>query len=189
MWGSGRSSHCPPLHRSRTPLQAAQQAAQQAARQAAKKALIPRLVSGNAGKLYCQAPEMYSAPAYAPAPIDIWAVGIVLYALMTGTRLFEVPLDDDRKDDGKFLNFRRMVWKHKHGFRYYLEQRSKIEPSLDPSRFSDKLVDLLERMLAVCPEARATAEEVLQHPWFVEENLPGVRSVHEEGEEGGKKPL
>ena len=46
-------------------------------------------LSSNRGTLSFQAPEIFSGGSYAGPPLDVWALGVILYAMLTGRLPFE----------------------------------------------------------------------------------------------------
>lgn len=55
-------------------------------------------------------------------------------------------------------------------------------------------LDLLQKLLAYDPEARISAAEALQHPWFAEEPLPApqmpsLREITAENKKSRKRSL
>ncbi|KJE95448.1 CAMK/CAMKL/AMPK protein kinase [Capsaspora owczarzaki ATCC 30864] len=93
------------------------------------------------------APEVISGKLYAGPEVDIWSCGVILYALLCG----KLPFDDE---------FIPNLFKKIKGGIFSL-----------PSHLSDQTKDLLSRMLHVDPLKRATLEEIISNPWFVQ-NLP-----------------
>ena len=81
--------------------------------------------------------------------VDIWACGVILYALLSGCTPFTtankasiLELFDDIR--GGHFNFDDPCWE----------------------MVSPQATDLIEGMLTVDPAARLTAEEALKHPWL-----------------------
>ncbi|KKA26579.1 hypothetical protein TD95_004896 [Thielaviopsis punctulata] len=95
------------------------------------------------GSLYFAAPELLQARAYTGPEVDIWSFGIVLYVLVCG----KVPFDDQ--------SMPALHAKIKKGVVDY------------PSWLSSECKNLMSRMLVTDPKARATMQEVLNHPWMV----------------------
>jgi serine/threonine protein kinase len=95
------------------------------------------------------APEILSTGKYT-READIWALGIVLYALATGT----VPFYHD-----DFSSLCREIL---------------AKPILYPRNLSDSLIDLLRKMLCRNPADRITAEQIKSHPWFPAEQYTAI---------------
>jgi serine/threonine protein kinase len=125
------------------------------------------------------APEQYMLPSgegYS-LPVDMWAAGIVLYMMLHGGR-------HPYMEDGK-LNKKGMVqrsnkpkaWNAKtiHGIVAPPGQQEKARTQTAGSKSSDSIStsaeaaseeELLDHLLAPDPDMRASAYEVLQHPWL-----------------------
>lgn len=78
---------------------------------------------------------------------DVWALGLLLYSICTGT------LGDDHRD---FLRSKVVV----KGVEVPGESYPGIDEIADPS-----CVDLLRNMLRCNPQERFTIDQVLEHPW------------------------
>eukprot|EP00760_Papus_ankaliazontas_P007783 PhM_4_TR1352/c1_g1_i1/m.63405/K08796/BRSK; BR serine/threonine kinase len=101
------------------------------------------------GSRHYACPEIVQGIPYSGQAADIWSCGVMLYALTT----FTLPFDDD---DNEVL-FARI----KQGM-YTMPPTS---PTMTPN-----LKDLISRMLCVSPQKRATATEVLNHPFLLDAN-------------------
>jgi calcium-dependent protein kinase len=98
-----------------------------------------------AGTPAFMAPEVFTGCGSAPA--DVWAAGIVMFAILTGT----VPF-------------------------YWAETQQQMQAALAVrpvpypdhmfGRFSEDCMDLLRRLLTKDPSRRVTAAEALKHRWF-----------------------
>jgi serine/threonine protein kinase len=95
------------------------------------------------------APELITTGTYTKAA-DIWSLGIVLYALATGTMPFF------HEDLGKLC--RQIVAK----------------PIVYPTSMSEGLRDLLKQMLCRNPSSRITIDQIKSHPWFPTEQFASV---------------
>jgi len=87
---------------------------------------------------------------------DIWALGITLYIFMCGSHPFYPK-------DVKFKDISEM-----HRFLIYSQLR------FDENRWgllTNELKDLIRRMLDKNVETRISLDELLEHPWFVQNNL------------------
>ncbi len=108
------------------------------------------LYSGSYGSPMYLAPEVMSDEPYTAA-VDIWSSALVLHDLLAGNR----P-DELYTSDGPLLIFNPEA---------YNQFINKIKSN---ENLSSHAKDLITRMLALDPEKRPDAEEVLQHPFFVE---------------------
>ena len=97
-------------------------------------------------------PEMVAGKKYNGFKIDIWATGIILYAMLCGYLPFE-----DKSNDALFKKI--------------LECKVKY-----PRYIGDKSKDLIQRILVNDPEERITIEEIKKHPFF----LKGKRVFEQE---------
>ncbi|KAL4990543.1 hypothetical protein BDW68DRAFT_185684 [Aspergillus falconensis] len=96
------------------------------------------------GTVCYSAPEMLKAEKYAGEKVDVWSLGIILYALIAG----ELPYDDD--DD----------------------QITKTRILNEEPKFNDKFPDdakaLINLLLSKRPLLRPSLDEVLAHPFLSE---------------------
>lgn len=106
------------------------------------------------GTLAYAAPEIITEQPYG-LPVDIWSAGVLLYAMVAGH--FPWKQGDDLPPDHLAQETSRQI---REG---YVEI---------PDHFSYLLGELIHAMLVVQPEARPTAEQILQHQW-----LMGVEDV------------
>ncbi|CAO3676399.1 unnamed protein product [Umbelopsis vinacea] len=91
------------------------------------------------GTISFASPEILLCKPYRAEPAEIWSLGILLYTVLTG----EVPFNDPNQAiSGPY-----------------------VQPRV---HCTVSCLHLLERMLEKSPEKRATITEVMEHPWFRE---------------------
>ncbi|XP_076445732.1 uncharacterized protein LOC143283402 [Babylonia areolata] len=101
------------------------------------------------------APELLNHQKYG-LPVDVWSIGVNMYAMLTGSLPFTVDP----------FNIRTLYKKMVSG------QMNPLPPGLTPDA-----KDLLHKFLRADPQQRVTITEALRHPWVAEgRNKPMQRA-------------
>jgi len=115
-------------------------------------------------------PEIIKGEIYDGFKIDVWASGIILFAMLCGY----LPFDDDEEEEEK---------EESHDKRYFSQSNTnnKEEKSEDnevlfqkilegkiefPDYLSDVAIDLIKKMLVVEPEDRIELDEIKKHKFY-----------------------
>jgi serine/threonine protein kinase len=117
--------------------------------------VVPIPAQGPCGKKNYMAPEiLVNAHPFEPLLVDIWALGVMLFILVTGVP----PMDFANKLDARYV----MITSGR--MPYLLEQWG--------ITLSPILVDLLMRMLRAHPPQRILPDQILSHPWMQLPDIP-----------------
>lgn len=103
-----------------------------------------------------RAPEILANDGYRAMAVDVWALGITVFSLVSGF----FPLDEAKPSDWRF---QRMATDQRSGVGacesiYAMYQRQ--------CPLSAELRELLDAMLAIDPARRLTMQQVGEHRWF-----------------------
>jgi serine/threonine protein kinase len=161
---------------------------------------ITGTLTGKVGTQYYRAPEQLLGDTGYGTAVDIWAVGCLMYTMLTGKTLFEGRSDSDQFDEICNLMGSPTVedWPEmlrlpngklflptkpkRRNFKKILGERFATRKPAVPAEY----IDLMMLMLDWNPEYRITAEKALMKPLFSGvENLAGtfpvltVREMHQ----------
>ncbi|XP_016921262.1 maternal embryonic leucine zipper kinase-like [Apis cerana] len=100
------------------------------------------------------APELILGKKYLGSEVDIWSMGVLLYALLCGFLPF---------DDNNIENLYRKILSGKYD---------------EPSWLSSNSKKLIQAMLQIDPKKRITIQELCNHPWITAGFLNPVSFVH-----------
>ncbi|KAF2842843.1 kinase-like protein [Patellaria atrata CBS 101060] len=104
------------------------------------------------GTICYSAPEMLKGEKYAGEKVDVWSLGIILYALLVG----ELPFDDDDENVTK--------------------TRILKEDPVYPAHIPQGAKDLLVKLLSRRPFARPSLSDILMDPWLAD-NAPQQQAI------------
>jgi len=115
-----------------------------------KDCLISRQhICGNV-PLYYISPEVYNKQLFSEHTVDLWAVGIILFIMLTKRQPWEKPHTLDTA-------FRHMTQGH---------LTTTIRDGWNVTGLSENAMDLLQKMLALDPADRLSLDQVRSHPWM-----------------------
>lgn len=120
-----------------------------------------------------RAPEILAANGYEGPPVDVWALGITVFSLVSGF----FPLDEARSSDWRFA---RLAQDQSRGVGpcdsiYSMYKRA--------CPFTPELKELLDAMLCINPTNRLPMAQVAAHRWMATKEAEGGRTYDDDGDE------
>ena len=114
-------------------------------------------------------PEIIKGEMYDGFKIDVWASGIILFAMLCGY----LPFDDDEEeekeeqDDKKYFSQSNINKEEKSEDNEVLFQKI-LEGKIDfPDYLSDMAIDLIKKMLVVKPDDRIEISDIKKHKFYL----------------------
>ena len=101
------------------------------------------------------APEIVKRIPYRGKPADIWALGVILYKMLTGIFPFRASTESELYNKINKLEFNRRTIGNKNA------------------------ADLLNSIFTVNPIKRPTAKDILKHAWFCDKNSTELSTTYE----------
>ena len=115
-------------------------------------------------------PEIIRGEVYDGFKIDIWASGIILYAMLCGY----LPFDDDEeeekedKNDIKYFSQSNTNNKEEKSDDNEVLFQKILEGKIDfPDYVSETAIDLIQKILVVEPENRIEIKDIKKHPFYL----------------------
>ena len=147
------------------------------------KALTARERAENVcGTLAYVAPEALVAGQYGRG-VDVWALGVAMHALLTGTWPFDDEDEDALMDQIIECDLDRDIFKTTKGTSGKDEEKNASDSDAsseeDPWEWiSEEAKDLLRGLLEPNPKHRLTAAQALEHAWFTGRPSATSRRLH-----------
>lgn len=116
-----------------------------------------RLYRTAAGTSSYFSPEMHEKSLFSVEKADLFAAGLVLFALVTGHMPF-VKADKEDQAYRLFASGEKSVF-----WRFHKKLTKKKDPEF---KLSDEFIDLAEKMFDYDPKKRPSIKEIRDHPWM-----------------------
>ena len=107
---------------------------------------------------------------YNPKRADVWASGVLLFAMLYGT----FPFDSTGHDPNSITTVHDILEQQLATLASKSKEPLKL-PGVDTSLISEQCQDLLQQMFTLDPAARITIAEIKQHPWYNQPLPPALR--------------
>lgn len=120
-----------------------------------------------------RAPESYAGDHEAP-PLDVWALGIILFTLVAGF----FPLDQAQNKDWRFVRLAQDLAQKISACDSIFRMYSR------PCPFSPALKSLLDSMLCINPAERITLAKIAEDPWLLQPDQEGAGYDDDDDDEG-----
>ena len=116
-------------------------------------------------------PEIIKGEIYNGFKIDVWASGIILFAMLCGYLPFDDDEEEEKEDDSKnkkyFSQSNTNSKEEKSEDNEILFQKI-LEGKIEfPEYLSENAVDLIKKMLVVDPEDRIEIKDIIKHKFYL----------------------
>lgn len=118
------------------------------------------------------APEIHARQSYSGEKVDLFACGIILFIMISGTPPFS-------KADPRVDPHYKLLATGKQEVFWKAHERSKTKKEGQESFYSPEFRDLINSMLAIEPQNRLTIEQIKDHAW-VQGELADVNKLRAE---------
>ena len=105
------------------------------------------------------APEIHMKKPYSGPSVDLFATGIILFILISGTPPFAKA---DPKSDPHY----KLICAGRNDVFWKAHERSKTKPPGQENFYSLEFRDLMNALLALDPANRPTIEQIKNHAWY-----------------------
>lgn len=141
--------------------------------------LEPRTLYDPVGSKSYRAPEILASGGYQGPPVDVWALGIVTFSLVSGF----FPLDEAKPTDWRFARLQKDTAAGVSPCECIYAMYKRKCP------FSRGFRELVDSMLTIPPTKRATLEELAAHPWFASEIAMRAKAARGEADDDDDAPV
>ncbi|CAJ1936893.1 unnamed protein product [Cylindrotheca closterium] len=125
-----------------------------------------KLIFGTVAYLAPEILKNLGVPQQPTPPVDMYAVGVIMYTLLTGTHPFDrTNSASDESIKSAMINslYHANSNQNHHHAPDYLSQHVFDDRV---SKLSQSAIDLMRNLLQPCPEKRMTSQQLQQHPWI-----------------------
>jgi len=105
------------------------------------------------------APEIHLRKPYSGTSVDLFAAGIILFIMISGSPPFAKA---DPRTDPHY----KLICANKFDVFWKAHERNKPKQPGQESFYNNEFKDFINGMLALEPSARPTVEQIKNHPWF-----------------------